>query len=121
MKFKYSPPFYMGIFLVISSLILGKITLATAIIYFDNQALRWGSIIAYSLTWLILIMGAVLIGKEYAKTVYKYCSYKYYHASLKEGTKKAFEATKVKTKQLQSHVTNKLRKKQPGQRLYWRS
>lgn len=115
MKFKYSHTFYLGIFLVIASLLLGKLTLAITIIYFENPIIRWSSIVVYALTWPLLILGAVLIGKEYANTVYKYCSYKYYHASLKEGTKKALEATKTKTKQLHSQVTNKLRKKQRGQ------
>lgn len=95
MKYQFAPKFYFGIFLVFISLILGKITFFMFFYYLNHDFLRWTSIIVYIFSWLMLVIGVWWMGKEYAEAVKKYASYKFYHQSLKTGTRKAFKKTQV--------------------------
>ncbi len=110
-EFKYTRKFYLGAVMIISSFLLAKLVLATFIIYFNNPLIRWLSIIVYILTWPMLFIGAWWVGKEYAKALHRYFSYQFYHRSLKEGTKKAFNKTKDKTKEIHSTVKKKFAEK----------
>lgn len=42
------------------------------------------------MSWPMLIVGALFAGKEYAKSLKRYFSYRFYHKSLKEKTKKVY-------------------------------
>ncbi len=96
-KLKYTLKFYLGAVLFIFSLILGKITLTTFIVYYKISWIRWLSLIVYIISWPMLIIGVWWVGKEYAKALNKYFSYKFYHKSLKSGTQKAYHKTKAGT------------------------
>lgn len=93
-KPKYSWKFYTGIFLIVASLIIGKITQIVFFLYLDNFWLVWTSVIIYILSWPMMILGIWWVGKEYADKIKKYADYKFYHQSLKTGTKRAIERTK---------------------------
>ncbi|MBU0470346.1 MAG: hypothetical protein KKA62_02710 [Nanoarchaeota archaeon] len=103
-KIKYSPKFYLGVILLISNFIIAKIMTVIFFLYFNNKLIRWSSLVVYVLTWGMLILGAYWVGKEYAKAINKYFSYKYYHKSFKEGTKRALNKTKIETIKLHSNV-----------------
>ncbi|MEW5896591.1 MAG: hypothetical protein AB1668_02785 [Nanoarchaeota archaeon] len=102
-RFKHTHKFYLGMVLIIGSFIVGKISTATFLLYLGDPSIRWLSIIAYVLSWIILVIGGWWVGKEYVEEIKKYISYKYYHESIKEGTKQIKEGTKQvvgKTKQV---------------------
>ena len=116
-KYKFSNKFYLGIILIIVSFIIGKITTATFIIYFNNQLLKWISLIIYIISWPMLILGIWWIGEEYASMIKKYISYKFYHESAKRGARKAVHSTKRlskkvghKTKQASKKITSRIKK-----------
>ncbi len=96
-KNKYSTKFYVGIVLIVLSLVIGKITLATFIIYFNDDTIKLVSLIIYILSWPMLLLGVWWVGKEYADKVKRYFQYRYYHQHLVKGTKKAFQLTKKHT------------------------
>lgn len=103
---RYSWKFYTGIFLIVLSLILGKITQLIFFIYLDDSWLMWSSLIIYILSWPMMVIGIWWVGKEYADKIRKYADYKYYHQSLREGTRRVVE----KTKQFH-HQTQMIREK----------
>lgn len=106
-----SRKFYWGIVFVVVSLLIGKITTVTFIAYFPDSSLRWLSLVVYLLSWPILIIGIWWVGSEYYGHLKKYFTYRHYHESLREGTKKAYQRTKEKTQQLQEQVRQRLHRK----------
>jgi len=75
---KFSKKFYIGIGLIISSLIIGKITQTTFIIYFHNDFIRKLSIIIYIISWPPFILGIAWSGMEYADKYSRFFTLKYY-------------------------------------------
>ena len=96
-----------GIILIVLNFILGVVSKALFLFYFTHEIIRTTAIIVYVFSWIPLAFGIWLVGKEYADSLRKYRSYRFYHHSLKEGTKKAID----KTKQIKEKVRGKLRKK----------
>ena len=109
-KYKFSNKFYLGILLIVISFIIGKITTATFIIYFNQPLFKWVSLTNYILSWPMLIIGIWWIGEEYTNMIRKYMSYKFYHESAKKGAKKVVHNTRKLGKQV-SHKTKKAGKK----------
>lgn len=109
-RYRFSGRFYLGILLVLASLLLGKITLVIFIMNLDDSLLRWASLAVYLVSWPMLIIGVWWVGKEYAESVGKYFSYRYYHESMKKNTQKVYDITKEKTKRLGEEMSN-LKKK----------
>ncbi|MEK6846094.1 MAG: hypothetical protein AABY26_05005 [Nanoarchaeota archaeon] len=91
---KFSFKFYLGAAFIIGSLLIGALAKILLIFYFYDTFMRWTLIIIYFLTWPPLIVGAWWVGKEAADKIKKYASYKFYHHSLKEGTKRVYSGTK---------------------------
>jgi len=110
LKQKFSVRFYLGILLVILSLLIGKITQAVFVIYFGDKFLRWLSVIIYVLSWPVLVLGVWWVGKEYAESLRKYFTYKFYHESMKRGTKKVYGATREKTRNIKEKVKGKVKR-----------
>ncbi len=75
--------FYIGIALIISSLIVGKVTQTTFVIYFNNEFIRKLSVIIYIATWLPFIIGIAWAGREYAKKYNQFFTLKYYKDKFK--------------------------------------
>ncbi len=98
LNLKYSAKFYIGIVLIILSLIIGKITTFYFITQFGNPMVMWTSLIIYIISWPMLIVGAWWVGEEYAESIRKYFQYQFYHESLKRTGKKVIDKTKEKTK-----------------------
>jgi len=59
----------------------------------------------------MLLIGVWWVGKEYAEEIKKYISYKFYHESVKQGTKMVVDRTKTETKRIHSVVKNKFKRK----------
>ncbi len=97
LNLKYSAKFYVGIVLIILSLIIGKITTFYFITRFGDQLVMWTSLIIYILSWPMLIMGVWWVGEEYAEGIRKYFQYQFYHESLKRTGRKVIDKTKEKT------------------------
>jgi hypothetical protein len=115
---KYTRKFYAGVGLVLFSLLLGKITTATFIFYFSHPVIRWSSVIIYFLSWPMLILGAWWVGSEYYARIKRYVSYRFYHESVKRGTKRIYQKTKdgyhktkSKTKTLHQKIRGTLEKR----------
>jgi len=103
-KLKFSGKFYLGASLIILSFIIGMITHFTIILYFNHSTIRWISIIAYAISWPMLVIGAWWTGKEYVESIKKYFSYRFYSKSVKKGTKKAYGIAKKKTKDMENRA-----------------
>lgn len=82
-KNKFSKKFYIGIALVISSLIVGKITQATFVIYFTDDFIRKLSVIIYVISWPPLILGIAWAGAEYVNKYNRFFTFKYYKDKIK--------------------------------------
>ncbi len=82
-KSKFSKKFYIGIALIISSLVVGKITQAIFVIYFTNDFIRKLSVIIYIISWLPFILGIAWAGMEYAKKYNRFFTFKYYKDKIK--------------------------------------
>ncbi len=82
-KSKFSKKFYIGIALIISSLIIGKITQATFVIYFTNDFIRKLSAIVYIISWPPLILGIAWAGIEYVNKYNRFFTFKYYREKIK--------------------------------------
>jgi len=108
-ELKFSGKFYFGASLILFSFIIGMITHFTIIIYFNQSIIRWVSIIAYAISWPMLILGAWLTGKEYVESIKKYFSYKFYSKSVKKETKRAYGIAKQKTKNIENRARIKTR------------
>jgi len=120
---QFSTKFYLGIFFIILSLVIGKIVQFTFFAYFNDHFIRWISVIIYILSWIPFILGIWWVGREYAAAVQKYFSLKFYRESAKKGARKAVHETKNlgkkvghKTKQagkkITGHIKKKIKKKQ---------
>ena len=75
---QFSKKFSIGIALIIASLIVGKITQTTFVIYFNNVFIRKLSVIIYILSWLPFILGIAWAGMEYANKYNRIFTFKYY-------------------------------------------
>ncbi|MBS3121293.1 hypothetical protein J4434_00230 [Candidatus Woesearchaeota archaeon] len=84
----FSWKFYVGIVLIIVSFTAGGIIKILLLLYLNNQMIWWALLVSYFLTWLILIWGLWWVGKEYADKINRYLSYRFYHESLRDGTRK---------------------------------
>ena len=82
-KKNFSKKFYIGIGLIISSLIIGKVTQTTFIIYFTNDFIRNLSVIVYVISWIPFILGIAWAGMEYANKYNKFFKLKYYINKIK--------------------------------------
>jgi uncharacterized protein YqhQ len=82
-KNQFSKKFYIGIGLIISSLIIGKIAQATFIIYFTNDFIRKLSVIIYIISWLPFILGIAWAGIEYVNKYNRFFTIKYYRDKIK--------------------------------------
>jgi hypothetical protein len=80
---KFSKKFYIGIGLIISSLVIGKITQTTFIIYFTNDFIRKLSVIVYILSWPPFLLGIAWAGMEYVKKYNRFFTFKYYKNKIK--------------------------------------
>ncbi len=96
--FRYQFPFrfYLGLVLIVASLIIGALTKITLLLYFHNSTIRWASVIVYLLSWPLLAVGGWWVGSEYYRLIRRYASYRFYQESIKEGTRKAYQRTKQK-------------------------
>ena len=56
----------------------------------------------------MLIIGIYWVGKEYAVGIRKYLSYRFYHQSIKEKTKKALSKTKEISRRVGSKTKERL-------------
>jgi hypothetical protein len=100
---KYSGKFYVGIALVVISLLLGKITTATLILHYQDSLIRWLSIAVYAISWPMLVVGVWWTGEEYAKAIKRYFSYKFYHEHAKKGGKRVAHHTREGRKRVVGH------------------
>ncbi len=107
-SYNFSSKFYIGIFFILLSFTLGKIATITFVWYFTDATLRWLSVGIYILSWPLLIVGIIWVGKEYAQTIQKYISYQYYHETIKSRTQKAFYKTKEISQNVHEKVKNQL-------------
>jgi len=82
-KKNFSKKFYIGIGLIISSLVIGKITQTTFIIYFTNDFIRNLSVIVYVISWIPFILGIAWAGMEYANKYNRFFRFKYYINKIK--------------------------------------
>ena len=103
-QYRFSLQFYMGIVLIILSLIIGNVTKVFILLYFNDPDIRWISLIIYVLSWPILIVGAWWAGRETYQALKRYFSYRFYHQHLKEGTKKVYH----RTQELKERVKQKM-------------
>ena len=86
-KKNFSKKFYIGIGLIISSLIVGKVTQTTFIIYFTNDFIRNLSVIVYVISWLPFILGIAWAGIEYADKYNRFFTIKYYKDKIRSSKK----------------------------------
>ncbi|MEK6845859.1 MAG: hypothetical protein AABY26_03815 [Nanoarchaeota archaeon] len=96
----FSWKFYVGIVLVIVSLIAGGIIKVLLFFYLNRPILWWTLLIVYILTWPILIWGAWWAGKEAADKIKRYFSFRFYHESVREGTRRVAVQARDRTKNL---------------------
>ncbi len=106
-NYRFTWKFYVGVFFVIFSFILGKITTALFIIYFYDTVLRFLSLLIYIISWPMLIIGAWWVGQEYYKEIKRYVSYRFYHEQVKEKTKNAYHRTKALGLKVRERLQNK--------------
>lgn len=103
-QYRFTFRFYLGIVLIVFSLVLGGVTKVLFIVYFHSQLMRWMSVVLYALSWPILILGAYWAGRESYDAIHKYAGYRYYHEHLKRHTRRAYH----KTRELKERVKGKL-------------
>ncbi len=101
---RFSRKFYLGVFLVVLSLILGKAATAIFILYLKDTFWRWSAITIYVISWFMLAVGVWWVGKEYSDSLRKYLGYKFYHERMYHHTKKFYD----RTRELRSKVRGKL-------------
>ena len=83
----FSKRFYIGIWLIIISLIVGKLTQAAFIFYFNNSIIRKLSIIIYLISWVPFLIGIAWAGKEYVQKYNKYFTVAYYREKIRNRNK----------------------------------
>jgi hypothetical protein len=106
----FSWKFYVGIVLIIVSLIAGGIIKVLLLFELNRPILWWTLLVAYLLTWPILIWGIWWAGKEYADKIKRYVSYRFYHESLRDGTRKVAVHARDRTKKFAVDARDKTRK-----------
>ena len=84
---KFSKLFYIGIWLIIISLIIGKITQATFIFYFNNDFIRRLSVIVYLISWPPFLLGIAWAGREYVDKYNRFFTIKYYREKFRNRRK----------------------------------
>ncbi len=82
-KKQYTKKFYIGVALIILSLIIGKITQATFMIYFKDDFIRTVSVIIYLISWIPFIVGIAWAGKETFSRYNRFFTIKYYKEIIK--------------------------------------
>ena len=82
-KKNFSKKFSIGIGLIISSLVIGKVTQTTFIIYFTNDFIRNLSVIVYVISWIPFLFGIAWAGMEYANKYNRFFTLKYYIKKIK--------------------------------------
>ena len=113
-KNRFSTKFYIGIGLILLSLLMGKIPFILLFFFsstLENPIVLTLTIVIYIISWPILIWGVWWVGKEYAYKIKRYFDYKYYHQSLKRGTAKAFQLTKEHTDNFRRKTFGAFKKK----------
>ncbi len=80
---KFSKKFYVGIVLIIASLLFGKITQTTFIVYFNNDFIRKISVIIYIISWVPFIIGIAWTGMEYVNKYNRVFTFKYYKDKIR--------------------------------------
>jgi len=86
-KNKFTKRFYIGVGLIITSLIVGKITQATFVIYFTNDFIRKLSVIIYIVSWPPFILGIAWAGKETVNKYNRFFTLKYYKEKIRNSKK----------------------------------
>lgn len=84
---KFSKQFYIGIWLIIITLIVGKITQATFIFYFNNDFIRRLSVIVYLISWPPFLLGIAWAGMEYVDKYNRFFTIKYYREKFRNRRK----------------------------------
>jgi len=84
---KFSKKFYIGIWLIIISLIVGKLTQAAFIIYFTNDFIRKLSVIVYLISWPPFLLGIAWAGMEYVDKYNRFFTIKYYREKMRNRKK----------------------------------
>jgi len=84
---KFSKKFYIGIWLIISSLIVGKLTQAAFIVYFANDFIRRLSVIIYLISWPPFLLGIAWAGREYVEKYNRFFKLKYYREKIRNRKK----------------------------------
>ncbi|PIN87294.1 hypothetical protein COV19_00220 [Candidatus Woesearchaeota archaeon CG10_big_fil_rev_8_21_14_0_10_44_13] len=82
-----NPKLFLGLALVLVSLIIGKITTVSFILFYDSRLWRYLSLIVYIISWPVIVLGAYICGVEgapYLEKIYRYFNYKYYHYHAKK-------------------------------------
>ncbi len=106
-KFVLTKKCYAGFVLIAASFLLGFISKVIILRYFYSPAWISMSIFIYLISWIMLVVGGVWVGKEYFEATQKYFTYQYYHESVKQQTSKAL----VKAKDVHEKVKGKLKRK----------
>ncbi len=75
---KLSQKFYLGVFMILLSLVIGKITQAVFIVYFNDDLIRKSSIIVYIVSWPMFLWGIWAVGSEYADKLQRYFTISFY-------------------------------------------
>lgn len=101
-RFILSVRFYLGIALIVGSLILGKVTILT-FLGTESYTTQVISVVVYILSWPMLGWGAYWAGKEYADALRKYASVKYYHDSAKKGARRVVRVGREGTRRVVTH------------------
>ena len=84
---RFSKKFYIGIWLIIISLVVGKLTQAAIIIYFTNDFIRKLSVLIYLISWPPFLLGITWTGMEYAKKYSRFFTFKYYRERIRNRKK----------------------------------
>ncbi|MBI2102378.1 hypothetical protein HYT55_00940 [Candidatus Woesearchaeota archaeon] len=107
LKYRFSLKFYLGIVLIIVSLLIGKITQIVFLYYFYDPPIRWTAVVIYVLSWIPFGIGIWWVGREYSQAIRKYFSYKYYHEAVKVHAGKAIS----KSRAFRSRVRKRMRQR----------
>jgi high-affinity Fe2+/Pb2+ permease len=100
----FSVKFYLGIFMIIGSFVLGGLIKVVFLVYFFDKFLRGVSIILYIISWFMLGIGVWWAGREAYNGIRRYMDYKFYHESIKTGTRKAYQRGQIMKKHVKRRV-----------------
>jgi len=106
----FSWKFYVGVSLIIISVILGVITKIFFFMNLHDLTMMWFWGIIYLLSWPMLILGAWWVGKEYYNKIKKYTEYKYYQESIKKTSLAFVDKAKHHTSRVTEGVKSNLTK-----------